>query len=178
MPHDSAGFVGTDEHCRVIGMERVYACGDVTAFPVKQGGIAAQQADVAAEAIAAELGAPVEPEPFDPILRGTLWTGGKPKFLYGRLSGGHGETSVLADHAVWENEGKIVGRYLAPFLDSVPGVERPASQSGSGDGASPSSPAASPVSSPGGRRSGISWCRMKAIELMPASETVDDAVCS
>ncbi len=75
VPHDAAGFIGTDEHGGVIGMDRVYACGDVTAFPVKQGGIAAQQADVAAAAIAAELGADVEPEPFDPILRGTLWTG-------------------------------------------------------------------------------------------------------
>ncbi len=130
VPHDAAGFIGTDEHGGVIGMEHVYACGDVTAFPVKQGGLAAQQADAAAEAIASELGADVEPKPFDPILRGTLWTGEEPKFLYGKLSGGHGETSVLADHAVWEHEGKIVGRYLAPFLDSIPGAERPASQSG------------------------------------------------
>ncbi len=130
VPHDPDGFIGTDEHGGVIGMERVYACGDVTAFPVKQGGIAAQQADAAAEAIAAELGADVKPEPFDPILRGTLWTGEKPKFLYGKLSGGHGETSVLADHAVWEHEGKIVGKYLAPFLDAIPGAEKPASQSG------------------------------------------------
>jgi sulfide:quinone oxidoreductase len=132
VPHDSAGFIGTDEHGGVIGMERVYACGDVTAFPVKQGGIAAQQADAAAEAIAAELGADIEPEPFDPILRGTLWTGEQPKFLYGKLSGGHGETSTLSDHAMWEHEGKIVGRYLAPFLNSIPGEEKPASQLGIG----------------------------------------------
>ncbi len=133
VPHDPAGFVRVDEHCRVIGMERVYAAGDVTAFPVKQGGIATQEADAAAEAIAAELGADVEPRPFDPILRGTLWTGERPQFLYGRLTGGHGETSILSDHAMWEHEGKIVGRHLAPFLASIPGVERPASQSGAGN---------------------------------------------
>ena len=40
-------------------MEGVYAAGDITTFPVKQGGIATQQADAAAEAIAAELGADV-----------------------------------------------------------------------------------------------------------------------
>ena len=51
-----SGFVPVDEHGRVSGMQRVFAAGDVTTFPIKQGGIAAQQADVAAEAIAAELG--------------------------------------------------------------------------------------------------------------------------
>ena len=34
---------------RVPGAEDVYAAGDITTFPVKQGGLAAQQADVAAE---------------------------------------------------------------------------------------------------------------------------------
>ncbi len=61
IPHDADGFVGVDEHGRAIGLERVFAAGDVTAFPVKQGGIATQQADAVAEAIAAEVGAEVEP---------------------------------------------------------------------------------------------------------------------
>jgi sulfide:quinone oxidoreductase len=38
-------------------------------FPIKQGGLGTQQADAAAEHIAARFGAPVEPEPFHPILR-------------------------------------------------------------------------------------------------------------
>jgi sulfide:quinone oxidoreductase len=118
IPHDPAGFIGVDDHGQAIGMERIYAAGDVTAFPVKQGGIATQEADAVAEAIAADLGAEVAPRPFDPILRATLWTGERPQFLYGRLVGGHGDTSVFSEHALWEHEGKIVGRYLAPFLDS------------------------------------------------------------
>jgi sulfide:quinone oxidoreductase len=129
IPTDPAGFVAVDEFNQVIGLERVYAAGDVTAFPVKQGGIATQQADAAAEAIAADLGVDVAPRPFDPVLRATLWTGEKPRFLYGKLGGGYGETSVFSDHAVWEHEGKIVGRYLAPFLDSIPGTPRPGSRS-------------------------------------------------
>jgi sulfide:quinone oxidoreductase len=128
IPTDPSAFVAVDEFSRVIGLDHVYAAGDVTTFPVKQGGIATQQADCAAEAIAADLGVELAPRPFDPVLRATLWTGEKPQYLYGKLAGGFGETSTFSDHAVWEHEGKIVGRYLAPFLSSVPGVPRPASQ--------------------------------------------------
>ena len=70
------------------------------------------------------------PRPFDPVLRATLWTGEKPQYLYGKLAGGFGETSVFSDHAVWEHEGKIVGRYLAPFLNSIPGAPHPGSATG------------------------------------------------
>jgi len=122
VPHDQEGFVRVDEHGRVPDMERVFAAGDVTAFPVKQGGIATQHADTAAEAIAAELGAQVEARPFDPILRGVLWTGREPRYLYGRLTGGHGETSTLSEEPPWSpHEGKIIGRYLTPFLESIDG---------------------------------------------------------
>ena len=118
VPCDSAGFVPVDDHGRVRGMEHTYAAGDVTTFAVKQGGVAAQQADVAAEAIAAELGCDVEAKRFDPILRGVLWTGAKPLYLSGYLSGGHGETSSATDEAPWEGDedDKLVARYLMPFL--------------------------------------------------------------
>jgi sulfide:quinone oxidoreductase len=130
VPCDESGFVDVDEHNRVVGLERVFAAGDVTSFPVKQGGIATQQADAVAEAIAADLGLRPAAPPFDPILRAVLWTGAEPQYLYGMLSGGHGETSVFSEKPLWEREGKIVGRYLAPFLDSLPGVERPGAQTG------------------------------------------------
>jgi sulfide:quinone oxidoreductase len=130
IPTDPSGFVPVDEFSRVIGLERVYAAGDVTAFPVKQGGIATQQADAAAEAIAADLGVDFTARPFDPVLRATLWTGEKPEYLYGKLDGGFGETSVFSDDPLWDHEGKIAGRYLAPFLNSIPGASRPGSQPG------------------------------------------------
>jgi sulfide:quinone oxidoreductase len=130
IPTDADGFVAVDEFSRVTGVDHVYAAGDITTFPVKQGGIATQQADCAAEVIAADLGVDLAPRPFDPVLRATLWTGETPQFLYGKLAGGSGETSVFSDHAVWEHEGKIVGRYLAPFLNSIPDVSHPGSQTG------------------------------------------------
>lgn len=117
VPHDEDGFIAVDDHAAVVGMERVFAAGDVTSFPVKQGGIATQQADAAAEAIAAAAGAEVDPVPFEPVLRGVLWTGAEPRYLYGRPTGGHGEVSRLDETPPWgAADGKIVSRYLAPFL--------------------------------------------------------------
>jgi sulfide:quinone oxidoreductase len=118
VPHDRNGFVAVDEHGRVRGLRHAFAAGDVTTFPVKQGGIATQQADVAAEAIAAELGSEVPAAPLDPVLRGVLWTGAEPLYLSGFLSGGRGETSSATDEAPWGGgeEDKILGRYLTPFL--------------------------------------------------------------
>lgn len=37
VPHSSDGYVPVDNHCRVRDMERVFAAGDGTDFPVKQG---------------------------------------------------------------------------------------------------------------------------------------------
>lgn len=121
LPYDSAGFVPVDDHARVPGLMDTFAVGDVTGFPVKQGGIATQQADVAAEAIAADLGCDVEANPLDPVLRGILWTGTKPRYLFGWLGGGHGETSVASDRPPWpiDNPSKLIGRYLTPFLSEL-----------------------------------------------------------
>jgi sulfide:quinone oxidoreductase len=121
IPHDGEGFVAVDEHGRVTGLGgRVFAAGDITAFPVKQGGIATQQADVIAEAIAAEVGAALAAQPFDPVLRGVLWTGSEPRYLYGRLTGGRGETSSLSDRPQRSGQnGKVTGRYFTPFLRSL-----------------------------------------------------------
>ncbi len=121
VPHDLAGFVPVDHHGRVRGMQDVYAAGDVTGFPVKQGGIATQQADAAAEAIAADIGCEIAAQPFDPVLRGVLWTGAKPLYLSGYLPGGHGETSSATAEPPWDGaeQGKIVSRYLTPFIGEL-----------------------------------------------------------
>ena len=80
LPCDERGFLPVDEHCRVRGTPRVYAAGDVTSFPVKQGGIAAQQAEAAAEAIAADLGFGMSPRPFRAELQALLLAGSPPRY--------------------------------------------------------------------------------------------------
>ncbi|HZN89643.1 MAG TPA: FAD/NAD(P)-binding oxidoreductase [Thermoleophilaceae bacterium] len=113
---DADGFIPTDLHGLVRGERDVYAAGDATTCPIKQGGIATQQADAAAEAIAARLGADVEPEPFRPVLRGMLLTGKAPRFLRTDLSGTAGDSSTVSDQALWWPPNKIAGRWLAPYL--------------------------------------------------------------
>jgi sulfide:quinone oxidoreductase len=120
LPYEPSGFIAVDEHARVRGLSNTFAVGDVTDFPVKQGGIATQQADVAAAAIAAELGCEVEAKPFEPVLRGVLWTGAKPRYLFGWRDGDN-ETSVASERPPWpiENPSKLIGRYLTPFLSGL-----------------------------------------------------------
>jgi sulfide:quinone oxidoreductase len=116
LPADRDGFVPTDEHCRVEGVPAVYAVGDATTFPLKQGGLAAQQADAAVEAIAAELGLHEDPEPFRPILRGQLLTGGQPYYLRAELAAGEADVSQAARAPLWWPPAKVAGQFLAPYL--------------------------------------------------------------
>jgi sulfide:quinone oxidoreductase len=116
IPQDADGFVTTDLNGRVPGALHVYAAGDITTYPIKQGGIATQQADALAEAIAAQAGAPISPHPFRPVLRGLLLTGSTPLYLRHEPGGGAGNTTTIASETLWWPPGKIVGRHLAPFL--------------------------------------------------------------
>lgn len=116
LPVDGQGFVRVDAHGLVAGEDDVYAAGDATTVPIKQGGIAAQQADAVAEAIAARAGAPVTPEPFRPVLRGMLLTGSTPRYLRAEVAGGRGEDWEVSRHALWWPPSKIAGRYLSPYL--------------------------------------------------------------
>lgn len=99
VPRDAADFVLVDRHCRVEGLPHVYAAGDVTNLPFKHGGLAAQQADAAAEAMLAELGVPIVPRPLEPVLEGVLFTGGD-------------------DGERWPPT-KIAARRLTPYLERV-----------------------------------------------------------
>jgi len=116
--HAHNGFVPIDAHCKVTGLERVYAAGDATDFPVKFGGIAAQQADTAAEAIAVLAGAAIEPAPFTPVLHGALLGGPRPLYLSARVTGGHGSTSEVSEAPTAAPPMKIIAKYLAPYLES------------------------------------------------------------
>ncbi len=126
LPSDAQGFLPTDAHGCVMGADGVLAAGDATTFPIKQGGLATQQADAAAETIAHDLGAPVEARPFKPVLRGLLLTGGAPLYLRAELDL-HGTrrsgtasrarpAGEVSSRALWWPPGKVAGRYLAPYL--------------------------------------------------------------
>jgi sulfide:quinone oxidoreductase len=116
LPADPDGFILVDDHCRVDGLQDVYAAGDGTAFPIKQGGIATQQADVAAESVAAGLGAPLLPAVFAPLLRGMLLTGVAPIFLRAGAGASAARTGEVVGNPLWWPPTKIAGRYLGPYL--------------------------------------------------------------
>jgi len=103
------GFIPVDRHGRVEALDGVYAAGDATNFAVKQGGLAAQQADAVAEHVAARHGAPLDPSPFRPVLRGLLFAGGPDRYLRA------GDDTVAA-RPLWWPPTKIAGRYLAPYV--------------------------------------------------------------
>ena len=120
LPHDEAGFLPVDSHGRVTGVPGVYAAGDATNFAIKQGGIACQQADAAAEAIAATAGAAIEPSPFVPVLRAVLLTESAVRWLQREVGDASGRGSSAArppEDPPWT---KVAGRELSRRLRPVP----------------------------------------------------------
>jgi sulfide:quinone oxidoreductase len=124
LPQTLDGFIPVDAHGHVRGLDDVYAAGDITNFPVKQGGIATQQADAAAEAIAQAAGVDLRPKQFRPVLRGLLLTGGQPRYLRHDLTEA-GQAPSASPDPLWWPPAKIVGRHLAPFLADLAGVGSP-----------------------------------------------------
>ena len=112
---DEDGFLVVDAHGLVKGESDVYAVGDATSFAVKQGGLAAQQADAAAAHIARRAGADVEADAFEPVLRALLLAGEAPRYLRRALTAAASEPE-LSDESPWWPPVKIVGRHLAPYL--------------------------------------------------------------
>jgi sulfide:quinone oxidoreductase len=117
--HDDDGFLPVDPFSRVVGAPGVYGAGDATDFAIKQGGIACQQADAAAEAIAAEAGADIEPAPFAPVLRGVLLTDRQIRWMQRDLSGATSDTGTVALPPLWWPPTKIAGRELSRHLAHV-----------------------------------------------------------
>ena len=114
VPADAEGFIATDELGRVPGLPGVWAVGDATQQPIKQGGLACQQADAAASHIAAEAGADVVAEPAVLELRGRLLAGRQERFLQHEVGS---DTSASDAHPLWWPPAKVVSRYLSPYLE-------------------------------------------------------------
>jgi sulfide:quinone oxidoreductase len=112
LPADEDGFVPVDAAGRVRGVDDVLAAGDATDGPVKQGGLAAQQADAVAATIAS-----TDP-PGEPVLRAMLMTADQPLYLRTPLA--RPEAGVASSTPLWQPEGKVAARHLTGFLAGEP----------------------------------------------------------
>jgi sulfide:quinone oxidoreductase len=121
IPAGTDWFIPIDQHCVVRDTEgRIFAAGDATDFPVKFGGIGAQQADAAAAGIARLAGAGEEPPPLQPVIRGMLLTGREPLYLAAQLVGGRGwHSEVYRSDPPWPADEKVVAEELGPYLSSL-----------------------------------------------------------
>jgi sulfide:quinone oxidoreductase len=124
VPRDEQDFIPIDAHARVEGMAHVYAAGDVANFPFKHGGLAARQADAAADAMLAELGLPIVPRPFDPVVQGVLFTDSEPAYMQASLAPGAAPPSDPRAYSLWWPPSEIAGRHLSPYLAIRAGAPR------------------------------------------------------
>ncbi|MGH2946467.1 MAG: FAD-dependent oxidoreductase [Solirubrobacteraceae bacterium] len=117
LPSDDDGFLAVDRFGRLMDAAGVYAAGDGTSHPLKQGGLATQQADVAVTTLLADAGLGSMPEPYRPVLRGMLIAG--ERTLYLRRQGTGEAAGEASPRPLWWPPTKIAGRHLAPFLDEL-----------------------------------------------------------
>jgi sulfide:quinone oxidoreductase len=123
LPCDDEGFIVVDGAFRVGGADDLFAVGDAATGAYKQGGLAAQQADVVADQIAWRAGAEHPPRPYRPILRGLLRTAAGPRYLRAEPPGGGGSAEV-SDTCLWWPPSKIAARWLTPWLAARDGEDR------------------------------------------------------
>jgi sulfide:quinone oxidoreductase len=113
VPSDERGYIAVDDAGIVAGLDCVYAVGDATDRPIKQGGLACQQADVMAAHVASRAGAAVVVPALEQILHGRLLTGKGDRLLRGELGDVQGSA---ADESLAWIPAKVSGRYLSPYL--------------------------------------------------------------
>ncbi|HET7051208.1 MAG TPA: FAD-dependent oxidoreductase [Solirubrobacteraceae bacterium] len=122
VPAARSGFVPVDASGRVEALEDVYAAGDLTTCPIKQGGLAAQQADVVVQTIVASLGIPVKQARPSRVLN-TWMLAGETAVLLRTEFDWRGQparaTLVRADDRHTAKAAKVLGRYLLPYLETL-----------------------------------------------------------
>jgi sulfide:quinone oxidoreductase len=117
VPADDRGFVPVDDRGRVPGVDGVYAAGDGTAGPIKQGGLAAQQADAVVEDIAGMTRGDTVLPPRR-LLRGLLRTADGPRYLRAELDDPDG-TSTISREPLWRPPSRIASVWLSPELEHI-----------------------------------------------------------
>ncbi|UTI66322.1 hypothetical protein NBH00_08960 [Paraconexibacter antarcticus] len=111
---DPRGFVQAGSDMAVPGADDVWAAGDAVAGTVKQGGIAAQQADVAAAAIVRSAGGPAPRAATGPVLRGKLAAGGEELYLRRVLNDSH--AGQASEQPLWMPPSIVCAWRLARWL--------------------------------------------------------------
>lgn len=118
IPVDSEGFISVGVGQLVAGTTSVYAVGDVTNFPIKQGGLASQEADAAAAAIERQLGFGGPPEQEGLVIEATLLTTNRRLPLRAKIDGDVNVQSLPAE-AIDGPSQKIYSRLLPERLRQI-----------------------------------------------------------
>jgi sulfide:quinone oxidoreductase len=121
LPYTGGGFLAVDPDGRVQGAADVFAVGDAADWPVKQGGLGAQQADAAATQIAFEAGAAVHTALPARVLRAVLTTPDLP--LYTRMPLDGCRRTAISRVPLWHPPAKVAARFLAGFMTGEAGTE-------------------------------------------------------
>ncbi len=119
LPRGDGGFVPVDRRMRVRGCLSVHAVGDVTLGPLKQGGLAAQQAEVCARDIAHLAGGHLPAIDFAPVLRGMLQAADGSRLYLRRALDGIDEGAV-SEEPLWHPESAVAAWRLAGWLQQRP----------------------------------------------------------
>ena len=122
VPASRSGFVPVDACGRVEALEDVYAAGDLTTCPIKQGGLAAQQADVVVQTIATSLGIAVKQVRAPQVLNTRMLAGDAAVFLRTEFDWTGQPTRTTLARVNDERPAKaakVLGRYLVPYLETL-----------------------------------------------------------
>jgi sulfide:quinone oxidoreductase len=116
LPSDPAGFLQVDPFGHVLGCPDVLAAGDATAGAIKQGGLAAQQADRIAHGVAGRFGGDPGP-PLGPlVLRGLLHTADGPLYMSRALDPEGDAPPEVSRSPLWWPPSKVAAPRLVSHL--------------------------------------------------------------
>jgi hypothetical protein len=112
---DLHGFVRVDRAMAVLQAMHLHAAGDATDGPVKQGGLAGQQADTAAAELVRSCGGRPPAIAYAPVLRGKLIAAGGEELYLRRALDGTDPGRASCDR-LWEPAGVVCAWRLARWL--------------------------------------------------------------